>query len=144
MKVFKFGGASVKDASGVKNLIRVLETTGYKDTLVVVSAMGKTTNALENIIETYFDNKQSLNQQLLRLKEFHLKIVEELFEDKAAKLIQIVHDYFDELKTNAEKYLNNRIKRRDRYNMDEFERFVKDDIYSICGKKPIIKLAELE
>lgn len=98
MKVFKFGGASVKDASGVKNLIRVLETTGYKDTLVVVSAMGKTTNALENIIETYFDNKQSLNQQLLRLKEFHLKIVEELFEDKAAKLIQIVHDYFDELK----------------------------------------------
>ena len=98
MKVFKFGGASVKDASGVKNLIRVLETTGYKDTLVVVSAMGKTTNALENIIETYFDNKQSLNQQLLRLKEFHLKIVEELFEDKAAKLIQVVHDYFDELK----------------------------------------------
>jgi aspartate kinase len=60
--------------------------------------MGKTTNALENIIETYFDNKQSLNQQLLRLKEFHLKIVEELFEDKAAKLIQVVHDYFDELK----------------------------------------------
>ena len=98
MKVFKFGGASVKDASGVKNLIRVLETTGYKDTLVVVSAMGKTTNALENIIETYFDNKQSLNQQLLRLKEFHLKIVEELFEDKAAKIIQVVHDYFDELK----------------------------------------------
>ena len=98
MKVFKFGGASVKDASGVKNLIRVLETTGYKDTLVVVSAMGKTTNALENIIETYFDNKQSLNQQLLRLKEFHLKIVEELFEDKAAMLIQVVHDYFDELK----------------------------------------------
>ena len=98
MKVFKFGGASVKDASGVKNLIRVLETTGYKDTLVVVSAMGKTTNALENIIETYFDNKLSLNQQLLRLKEFHLKIVEELFEDKAAKLIQVVHDYFDELK----------------------------------------------
>ena len=53
-------------------------------------------------------------------------------------------DYFDELKTNAEKYLDNRIKRRDRYNMDEFERFVKDDIYSICGKKPIIKIAELE
>ena len=51
MKVFKFGGASVKDASGVKNLIRVLEITGYKDTLVVVSAMGKTTNALENITE---------------------------------------------------------------------------------------------
>ena len=63
MKVFKFGGASVKDASGVKNLLSVLEKVGYKDTLVVVSAMAKTTNALENIIEVYFDNKQSINQQ---------------------------------------------------------------------------------
>ena len=53
MKVFKFGGASVKDASGVKNLVRVLNSVGYKDTLVVVSAMGKTTNALEKVIEAY-------------------------------------------------------------------------------------------
>ena len=65
MKVFKFGGASVKDASGVKNLVSVLETVGYQDTLVVVSAMGKTTNALENLIEAYFENKQSVNQHLL-------------------------------------------------------------------------------
>jgi aspartate kinase len=41
MKVFKFGGASVKDAAGVKNLVRVLETVGYQNTLVVISAMGK-------------------------------------------------------------------------------------------------------
>ena len=41
MKVFKFGGASVKDAAGVINLVNVLKTIGYKDTLVVVSAMGK-------------------------------------------------------------------------------------------------------
>ena len=65
---------------------------------------------------------------------------------KAIKILRYYHsnDYFNELKTNTEIYLNNRIKRKDRYNMDEFERFVKDDIYSICGKKPIIKLAELE
>ena len=50
MKVFKFGGASVKDALGVKNLLSVIKTVGHKDTLVVVSAMGKTTNALEKII----------------------------------------------------------------------------------------------
>ena len=58
MKVFKFGGASVKDASGVKNLVRVLNSVGYKDTLVVVSAMGKTTNALEKVIEAYFEKSQ--------------------------------------------------------------------------------------
>ena len=39
MKIFKFGGASVKDAQGVKNLVRVLETVGYDNTLIVVSAM---------------------------------------------------------------------------------------------------------
>ena len=41
MRVFKFGGASVKDAAGVKNVVQVLETMGHKNTLVVVSAMGK-------------------------------------------------------------------------------------------------------
>jgi len=98
MKVFKFGGASVKDASGVKNLLSVLEKLGYKDTVVVVSAMAKTTNALEKIIEVYFDNKQSINQNLLELEEFHLKIVDELFENRATKLSQLVHNYFEELK----------------------------------------------
>ena len=58
MKVFKFGGASVKDAAGVQNLVLVLEKVGFKETLIVVSAMGKTTNALEAIIETYFKNKK--------------------------------------------------------------------------------------
>ena len=47
MRVFKFGGASVKDASGVRNLLRVLEFEGTSNTLVVVSAMGKMTNAFE-------------------------------------------------------------------------------------------------
>lgn len=98
MKVFKFGGASVKDASGVKNLLSVIEKVGYKDILVVISAMAKTTNALENIIQVYFDNKQGINQHILELKEFHLKIVDELFENQATELSQLVHDYFEELK----------------------------------------------
>ncbi len=97
MKVFKFGGASVKDASGVKNLVRVLNSVGYKDTLVVVSAMGKTTNALEKVIEAYFENKSRLSHELLALKEFHLKIVEDLFEEQAAKIAEEVHAYFEDL-----------------------------------------------
>ena len=47
MRVFKFGGASVKDAEGIKNVYDVLQKVGYEDVLLVVSAMGKTTNALE-------------------------------------------------------------------------------------------------
>lgn len=97
MKVFKFGGASVKDASGVKNLVRVLNSVGYKDTLVVVSAMGKTTNALEKVIEVYFENKSRLRHELLALKEFHLKIIEDLFEEQAAKIADEVHAYFEDL-----------------------------------------------
>ena len=71
MKVFKFGGASVKDAAGVQNLVLVLEKVGFKETLVVVSAMGKTTNALEAIIEMYFKNKKQTPTGILPLKKFH-------------------------------------------------------------------------
>lgn len=97
MKVLKFGGASVKDAAGVKNLVHVLNTVGIQDTLVVVSAMGKTTNALERIIEVYFEDKKKVNQEILILKEFHLQIINELFESKTAKVVRAVQEYFDEL-----------------------------------------------
>ena len=57
MKVFKFGGASVKDASAVKNVGEVIRL--FKDNLVVViSAMGKTTNGLEKVVESYLNNDE--------------------------------------------------------------------------------------
>jgi aspartate kinase len=56
MKVYKFGGASVKDAAGVKNVASIIQKYGEKDLVVVVSATGKTTNALEVVIKAYFDN----------------------------------------------------------------------------------------
>jgi len=49
MKVFKFGGASVKDAESVMNVAAVLKSQGFEKCLLVVSAMGKTTNALETV-----------------------------------------------------------------------------------------------
>ena len=55
MRIFKFGGASVKDADGIKNVANVLKITGHEDVLIVISAMGKTTNALELVIKNYFD-----------------------------------------------------------------------------------------
>ena len=53
-------------------------------------------------------------------------------------------DYSDELKSNAEVYLNKIAKKKEINKLDEFERFMREDIYSICGKKPIIKIAEME
>ena len=53
MKVFKFGGASVKDSAGVKNIIKVLISVGFENTLIVVSAMGKSTNTLEKIFDNF-------------------------------------------------------------------------------------------
>jgi len=82
MKVYKFGGASVKDADGVKNLLSVLTKTGIKNTLIVVSAMGKTTNALEKVIESYFADKTKTPPELLEIKAYHLDIIEGLFYSK--------------------------------------------------------------
>ena len=99
MKIFKFGGASAKDAAGVKNLVSVLEKVGYKDTLVVVSAMGKSTNALEEIIEQYFQDKTKTPAALLPLKEYHLQIVNDLFQEQKAEVVAVVHELFEELHT---------------------------------------------
>ena len=97
MKVFKFGGASVKDALGVKNLLSVIKTVGHKDTLVVVSAMGKTTNALEKITDDYFKEKDKTPEGIYQLKEFHLNIINDLFEKNSFEIEKRIHEIFDEL-----------------------------------------------
>ncbi|GAA4289573.1 aspartate kinase [Aestuariibaculum suncheonense] len=97
MQVFKFGGASVKDAEGVKNLEAVLQKTGYKNTLVVVSAMGKTTNALELVIKNYFDNKAELQSSLQDVVKYHNEILLTLFEDDNHQVYTKVKAFFDEL-----------------------------------------------
>lgn len=97
MLVFKFGGASVKDANGVKNLAQVLQQVGYKNTLVVVSAMGKTTNALEIVIGNYFNNKPALLSSLQAVKKFHNAILLELFENEQHVVFKKTAALFNEL-----------------------------------------------
>jgi aspartate kinase len=82
MKIFKFGGASVKDAEGVKNVLNVLQHEGYKNTLIVISAMGKTTNAFEKIIDSYYNKSSDLEQHIEDVRKFHLEIISNLFEIK--------------------------------------------------------------
>lgn len=99
MQVFKFGGASVKDAEGVKNVASLLQKTGYKNTLIVISAMGKTTNALELVIKNYFDNKSELQSSLQDVIKYHNEILLTLFEDDNHQVYNKVKLFFDELKS---------------------------------------------
>lgn len=82
MRVFKFGGASIKDANSVKNVVNVLQHEGTENTLVIVSAMGKMTNAFEKVAQAYFNKSSLLSDSLNFVKEFHYQIIEELFNSK--------------------------------------------------------------
>ena len=99
MKIFKFGGASVKDAEGVKNIASVLKTVGYENTLVIVSAMGKTTNAMELVIKNYFENRAELQSALQDVKKFHNQILLDLFDNERHPVFEHVKNLFTELGT---------------------------------------------
>lgn len=80
MLVFKFGGASVKDAAGVINLSNIVKKYAGQQLLIVVSAMGKTTNALEKLTKAYVDGSDEMNNIFSEIKEYHFNIISELFE----------------------------------------------------------------
>ena len=96
MKIFKFGGASVKDAKSVKNVASIIKNEGAKDTLVVVSAMGKMTNAFEDVIHSYYYKKEDLPNKLNYIEEFHKTIMNSLF-DKTDEVYKEVDVLFGEL-----------------------------------------------
>ena len=97
MKILKFGGASVKDAEGVKNIERVLKVTGTSDVLIIVSAMGKTTNALEVVIDHYYHSKHKLQNSIQAVKKYHNAILLDLFEDESDPVFEVVSRLFQEL-----------------------------------------------
>ena len=95
MLVFKFGGASVKDAKRVRNLLEIVKR--FSDNLIiVVSAFGKTTNALEELLELSVDNTSNCINKFETLKSYHFKIIKDLFPDEN-------HIIFNEIETEFEK-----------------------------------------
>ena len=98
MRVFKFGGASVKDANGVKNLIAVLEQVGHANTIIVVSAMGKTTNALELVVGCYFNDKREVQSAIQDVVDYHNTIMFALFENTNHPVFKVTSDLIEELK----------------------------------------------
>ncbi|MDE3742450.1 aspartate kinase [Maribacter polysaccharolyticus] len=97
MKIFKFGGASVKDAAGVQNLVKVLKEVGHDNTLLVVSAMGKTTNAMEKVVDCYFDGKNGLDAAIQEVITYHNDILVDLFNTDKHPVFGKVKVLFDEV-----------------------------------------------
>tara|TARA_B100001250_G_scaffold367290_1_gene349253 strand:+ start:629 stop:1879 length:1251 start_codon:yes stop_codon:yes gene_type:complete len=80
MKVFKFGGASIKDASSIKNILKIISSHNNEKLVIVVSAMGKTTNALEIVVHNYLNNKTELQSSISDVFNFHSEIMNSLFK----------------------------------------------------------------
>lgn len=99
MKVFKFGGASVKDAEGIKNVYSLLQQVGHEDVLLVISAMGKTTNAFEVVIKNYFDKSPELQASIQEVRKYHNQILMELFDDEANAVFAAVNRIFTDLES---------------------------------------------
>ncbi|MEY4594939.1 MAG: hypothetical protein RIQ47_1349 [Bacteroidota bacterium] len=102
MKVFKFGGASVKDAAAVKNVAAILEHYRKEQLIVVVSAMGKTTNALEKVVNASIQQAPNLNELIAEVRDFHLRIINDLGFPANHSIHDKLNNCFVEIDWNTE------------------------------------------
>jgi aspartate kinase len=101
MKVFKFGGASVKDPKAIRNMASIIKAHGNSNLLIVVSAMGKTTNALERIIALQRQGKE-IEKELSDLRNYHFNILQELFQ-KNHSIFNLIEDQFNKIRQESKK-----------------------------------------
>jgi aspartate kinase len=101
MKVFKFGGASVKDADGVRNVSSILSNYINEDLVVVVSAMGKTTNLLETLVRAHFNKWDEAGEIFETFRNYHKDIAADLFggtEGIPAEISMLFHEMENRLR----------------------------------------------
>jgi aspartate kinase len=101
MKVFKFGGASVKDPNAIRNMASIIKANGNSQLLIVVSAMGKTTNALERIIALQRQGKE-VEKELSDLRNYHINILQELFPEDHS-IFSLIEDQFNKIRDESKK-----------------------------------------
>jgi aspartate kinase len=105
-QVFKFGGASIKDAAAIRNVAEIIECHKAKDLIIVVSAIGKTTNALEKIIDSYLKSNETWKEQVQELMKQHYAIIDGLSQDKdfnstsILEISKVQHQIFRFINTN--------------------------------------------
>ena len=114
MKVFKFGGASVKDANAVKNMAEILRGFKSESIIVIVSAMGKTTNALEKLLEAHFYGNNPIEPHLNEIKRYHKEIIEQLFDSKNP-----VHKAVESLFLQLEHFMSHSARREYDFEYDQ-------------------------
>jgi aspartate kinase len=102
MNIFKFGGASVNSADGVRNLVKIVQSY-REDMIVVLSAMGKTTNALEDIVDAFEHKQEGIEAKVTSLFAYHTDIVNELFPKKEDPVFSKVESHFEELRAYLKK-----------------------------------------
>ncbi|MEJ7822492.1 MAG: aspartate kinase, partial [Chitinophagaceae bacterium] len=94
MKVFKFGGASIRDAGRIKNLIAIFKSYPDEKILIVISALGKTTNALEKVADAFYAGQKEEALQLFQsIKQGHINLANELLSDP----VNGINDFFTEV-----------------------------------------------
>ncbi|RBQ05419.1 aspartate kinase [Pedobacter miscanthi] len=97
MDIFKFGGASVKDAAGVKNLANIVRDYKKANLLIVISAMGKITNKLEDLTHAFLAQNDEAHAIFEEIKHFHFNIIDELFQGKHHPVYDDVANTFVEI-----------------------------------------------
>lgn len=97
MKIYKFGGASIRDAKSIRNVLSVLEKTGFEKTFVIISALGKTTNALEEVVKAYF-NDEDFEKKVAFVEQNHKTILDDLFLPKDL-IVEEVEKLFVDLRS---------------------------------------------
>ncbi len=107
MKVFKFGGASIKDANSIRNMTDIVAGYPEDSLVIVVSAMGKTTNKLEQIFFKKLKD-EDFNADLQELTKYHLTIIQDLFKEPTNIDLKPVNELFDDLKSILGSNVKNR------------------------------------
>ena len=102
MRVFKFGGASVKDANAVRNVASILKQFKNEKLIVIISAMGKTTNALEEILEAYWNQTGDAPKLITDLRQFHEVILSDLFPSNNEEITSELNLIFEELRAKVD------------------------------------------
>ncbi|MBL7812904.1 MAG: aspartate kinase [Bacteroidetes bacterium] len=102
MKVFKFGGASVKDADGIRNVAALLSRFANEEILVVISAMGKSTNKLEELVHAYYHNTGAAPALISDLKEYHFGVMNNLLPEQPLAFRNDIENLFLELECLVE------------------------------------------
>lgn len=107
MIVFKFGGASVKSAEAIRNVADIIDDYSEQKLMLIISAMDKTTNALENLLNAKIHGDNDFDSQFTKIKDFHFNIIESLFPKNYAIVFEEVDRVFNNLNESINKSHDN-------------------------------------